>query len=33
MSLDGVHPSARGQGLLAAAAAQAINARYGLAIP
>jgi hypothetical protein len=33
ISLDGVHPSARGQALLAAAAAQAINARYGLAIP
>ena len=33
ISLDGVHPSARGQALLAAAAAQAVNARYGLAIP
>jgi lysophospholipase L1-like esterase len=33
MSLDGVHPSARGQTLLAGAAAQAINARYGLTIP
>lgn len=33
MSLDGVHPSARGQGLLAGAAAQAITARYGLTIP
>lgn len=33
ISLDGVHPSAQGQGLLAAAAAQAINARYGTAIP
>jgi hypothetical protein len=33
ISLDGVHPSAQGQGILAAAAAQAINARYGLAIP
>jgi hypothetical protein len=33
MSLDGVHPSAQGQALLAGAAAQAINARYGLTIP
>jgi hypothetical protein len=33
MSLDGVHPSAQGQGILAAAAAAAVNARYGLAIP
>lgn len=33
ISLDGVHPSAQGQGLLAAAAAAAINARYGLDIP
>jgi len=33
MSLDGVHPNARGQGILATAAAQAINARYGVAIP
>jgi hypothetical protein len=33
MSLDGVHPSAQGQGILATAAVQAINARYGLAIP
>lgn len=33
ISLDGVHPSAAGQGILAAAAAQAVNARYGLAIP
>jgi hypothetical protein len=33
ISLDGVHPSAQGQGILAAAAAQAINARYGVAIP
>jgi hypothetical protein len=33
MSLDGVHPSAQGQALLAAAAAQAINARYGTVIP
>ena len=33
MSLDGVHPSAQGQAILAAAAAQAINAKYGVAIP
>ena len=33
ISLDGVHPSALGQSILAAAAVQAINARYGLAIP
>ncbi|HKO14613.1 MAG TPA: SGNH/GDSL hydrolase family protein [Gemmatimonadaceae bacterium] len=33
MSLDGVHPNAAGQGLLAEAAAQAIDAQYGLAIP
>ncbi|MGQ0642250.1 MAG: hypothetical protein ACT4P6_16000 [Gemmatimonadaceae bacterium] len=33
ISLDGVHPSAQGQALLATAAAQAINAKYGLAIP
>jgi hypothetical protein len=33
ISLDGVHPSAAGQAILASAAAQAINARYGLAIP
>jgi hypothetical protein len=33
ISLDGVHPSAQGQTILAAAAAQAIDARYGLAIP
>jgi lysophospholipase L1-like esterase len=33
MSLDGVHPNSAGQGLLATAAAQAINARYGLSIP
>jgi hypothetical protein len=32
-SLDGVHPSAGGQAVLAGAAVQAINARYGLAIP
>ncbi|HJQ37414.1 MAG TPA: SGNH/GDSL hydrolase family protein, partial [Thermoanaerobaculia bacterium] len=33
ISLDGVHPSAAGQSILAAAAAQAINARYGTSIP
>jgi hypothetical protein len=33
MSLDGVHPSANGQKLLADAAVQAINSRYGLSIP
>lgn len=33
ISLDGVHPSARGQGILATAAVQAINARYGVGIP
>jgi hypothetical protein len=33
ISLDGVHPSARGQAILADAAVRAINARYGLAIP
>lgn len=33
ISLDGVHPSAQGQGILASAAAQSINARYGLTIP
>lgn len=33
MSLDGVHPSARGQALLATAAAQAISAKYGVGIP
>jgi lysophospholipase L1-like esterase len=33
MSLDGVHPSAQGQAILAGAAARAVNARYGLAIP
>jgi hypothetical protein len=33
MSLDGVHPSSQGQALLAAAAAQAISATYGVAIP
>ena len=33
ISLDGVHPSAQGQSLLADAAAQAITTRYGLTIP
>jgi hypothetical protein len=33
ISLDGVHPSAQGQALLAAEAARAVAARYGLAIP
>jgi hypothetical protein len=33
VSLDGVHPSAQGNAILAAAAAQAINARYGTVIP
>jgi lysophospholipase L1-like esterase len=33
MSLDGVHPNAQGQSILATAAAQSINTRYGLAIP
>ncbi len=33
ISLDGVHPSAQGQTILATAAAQAINAKYGVAIP
>ena len=33
MSLDGVHPNGAGQSILASAAAQAINARYGLSIP
>jgi hypothetical protein len=33
ISLDGVHPSAQGQGILAGAAVQAINARYSTAIP
>lgn len=33
ISLDGVHPTAQGQTILANAAVQAINARYGLAIP
>jgi hypothetical protein len=33
ISLDGVHPSAQGQSILANAAVQAINAKYGLVIP
>jgi lysophospholipase L1-like esterase len=33
ISLDGVHPSGSGQSILADAAVQAINARYGVAIP
>ena len=33
ISLDGVHPSAAGQTILATAAAKAISARYGVAIP
>jgi lysophospholipase L1-like esterase len=33
ISLDGVHPSAQGQTILANAAVQAIIARYGLAMP
>jgi hypothetical protein len=33
ISLDGVHPSAQGQAILAGAAAQAINAKYGVGIP
>ena len=33
ISLDGVHPSAQGQSILATAAVQAINARYGAVIP
>jgi GDSL-like lipase/acylhydrolase family protein len=33
ISLDGVHPSSGGQGILATAAVKAINAKYGLAIP
>ena len=33
ISLDGVHPSTAGQAILAGAAAQAINAKYGVAIP
>ena len=33
ISLDGVHPSAAGQAILATAAAQAISATYGVTIP
>jgi len=33
MSLDGLHPSAAGQTLIARAAAQALNAKYDLGIP
>lgn len=33
MSLDGIHPNGAGHAILAAAAAQAINAKYGVAIP
>ncbi|HMI54693.1 MAG TPA: SGNH/GDSL hydrolase family protein [Gemmatimonadaceae bacterium] len=33
ISLDGVHPSAQGQAILATAAAQAISAKYGVVIP
>jgi hypothetical protein len=33
ISLDGVHPSAQGQTILANAAARAINVRYGLTLP
>ena len=33
ISLDGVHPSAAGQSLLASAAVKAINATYGVSIP
>ena len=33
ISLDGVHPSAAGQSILATAAAKAISAKYGVAIP
>jgi lysophospholipase L1-like esterase len=33
ISLDGIHPSASGQSLLASAAVKAINTKYGLAIP
>ena len=33
ISLDGVHPSAAGQAILAGAAVQAINAKYGTSIP
>ena len=33
ISLDGVHPTAKGQAILANAAVQAINAKYGYLIP
>jgi len=33
ISLDGVHPSADGQAILASAAAQATSTTYGIAIP
>jgi hypothetical protein len=33
ISLDGIHPNGAGHTVLAAAAARAINARYGLSIP
>jgi lysophospholipase L1-like esterase len=33
ISLDGVHPSAQGQSILATAAARAISAKYGVSIP
>jgi lysophospholipase L1-like esterase len=33
MSLDGVHPNAAGQALIAEGAALALNARYDLGIP
>ena len=33
MSLDGVHPNAAGQTILANAAVAAVNARYGTVIP
>jgi len=33
MSLDGLHPNAAGQAIIAQAAAQALNARYNLGIP
>ena len=33
ISLDGIHPNANGQALIAAAAAEALNARYDLGIP
>jgi hypothetical protein len=33
MSLDGIHPNALGQALIATAAAQALNQRYDLGIP